>query len=158
IANSATVAHRTIGAAVERLNPAQAGAGDSTGGAEALTELRQTAIWVTQLYELRSEFNEAVRILNNVRQANSPDPVKSLRDQFDTVFGGVQSHLARLEQIPNVTADEKAALKAAAASLNTQATGNSGIFGLREQFLRTRSAIAAITTSLKNDGAQLREK
>ncbi len=155
ISNSATVSHRTIGAAVERLNPAQAGAGDS---GLTLAELRQSAVWVTQLYELRSEFNEAVRILNSVRQANSADAVKTLREQFDTVYGGVQSHLERLEQIPTVTADEKTALKGAAAALSAQATGDAGIFALREQFLRTRSKIATITNSLQSDGAQLREK
>jgi signal transduction histidine kinase/DNA-binding response OmpR family regulator len=152
INGSATTANRTITAAVERLNPAQ------VGGADAPAELRQAAGWITQLYELRSEFNEAVRILNTVRQANSAEGIKSLHEQFDNVFGRIQNHRTAIGQIPEITADENAALQTAAAALATQAAGASGIFALREQFLRTRSSITVITKSLKDNGTQLREK
>lgn len=155
---STAAANRTIASIVERMNPAQAAPGDGSRTIDPLTDLRQASIRVTQLYDLRSEFNDAFRTLNSVRQANNGEAVKSLREQFDAIFDLIRGNVAKLGEMPNVTPDEIAALTAATASLATHATGDAGIFALREQFLRIRSSIATITNSLKNDGAQLREK
>jgi signal transduction histidine kinase/DNA-binding response OmpR family regulator len=155
---STTTANRTIASIVERMNPAQAASGGGARMADPLADIRQISIWVTQLYDLRSEFNDAARILNSVRQANTSEAVKSLREQFDAVFGRLQSNMAKLQQIPDVASEENAALTTAMGGLTTTAAGDAGIFALREQFLRIRNSIAAITKALKSNGAQLREK
>jgi signal transduction histidine kinase/DNA-binding response OmpR family regulator len=158
IGASTAAANRTIASIVERMNPAQAAAGDGARTTDPLAELRQASIRVIQLYDLRSEFNDAARILNSVRQANNGEAVKSLREQFDAIFDRIRDNMAKLRQIPDVTPDEIAALTTAMGNLAGHATGDAGIFALRGQFLRIRSSIAAITKSLKSDGAQLREK
>src|SRR5207244_9134073 len=75
---STSAANRTITSIVERMKPNQAAPGGA-GIADPLADLRQISVWVTELYDARSEFNEAVRILNSERRANHAEAIKSRR-------------------------------------------------------------------------------
>jgi signal transduction histidine kinase/DNA-binding response OmpR family regulator len=140
-------ANRTITPVLERLSTAQPPGDDS----------HQTSISLAQFHDLRSDFNDAARVVESVRQANTDEALASLRTQFDDIFGRIQSSVARLRQAPEFASDGNA-LSTAAQNLATAATGNDGIFALRTQLLKLRASFGTITRSLKQDGAQLREQ
>lgn len=148
-----------IGATTVAANKAFASVLDQAKAAPAdsdpIAEARQYSARVAELHEVRSDFNDAARILSSVRQANSNEALSALRAQFDETFSRFQSGLEKLRK--DMAPDNAAALAAAAQSLATYSTGNNGVFALRDQFLRVRTSIASITKSLKADSGKLRE-
>jgi signal transduction histidine kinase/DNA-binding response OmpR family regulator len=139
---------------VNTIQPAGAGGAQSTDPAD---ETRRYRAEIAEIHDVRSDFNDAARILNSVRQANSNEALTALRTQFDTTFGRVQSSLEKLRKYQDIAPDTLTALAATSKSLATLSTGNGGIFALRDQFLRVRTSIVSITKSLKTDSGQLRE-
>jgi signal transduction histidine kinase/DNA-binding response OmpR family regulator len=150
-----------IGATTAAANKAFASVLDQAKPAPAdsdpMAEARQYGARIAELHEVRSDFNDAARILNSVRQANSNEALSALRTQFDETFSRFQSGVEKLRKYPDIAPDSAAALATAGQSLATHSTGNNGIFALRDQFLRIRASIASITKSLKTDSGKLRE-
>ncbi len=147
-ARATSDANRLIAAALDRINSAPS----------QQREEARPGNWLFRLHDLRSDFNEALRILNSVRQANSSDALNLLRTQFQTVFGRIQETVAQMGQNPDFAADSVGELATAMRNFAVNSTGSGGIFALREQYLRVKLSIASITQSLKEDGAQMREK
>ena len=156
--NAATATANTAFASMlDRVNAAPPSPPDGAQNADPLAEARQHSARIAEIHDVRSDFNDAVRILNSVRQVNANEALSSLRAQFDETFSRVQSGIEKLRKYPDVAPDTVAALATAAQSLATHSTGNGGIFALRDQFLRVRASIASITKSLKTDSSKLRE-
>ena len=156
VGTATAAANRALAAMLDRFDSAQALPVDGTRTADALTEARQKGVWLGQLHDLRSDFNDAARILSGAPQANNNEALSALRAQFDATFNRIQASVAKLGQNPQFAA-EVDALTTATRSLATHSTGDAGIFALRNQFLRVKASIASITKSLREDGAQLRE-
>ena len=150
LAATAAATNKAFASVLDQAKPAPA---DSDPVAEA----RQYSARIAELHDLRSDFNDAARILSSVRQGNSNEALSALRTQFDEIFSRFQSGIEKLRKYPDIAPDTVAALAAAAQSLATHSTGNNGIFALRDQFLRVRASIASITKSLKADSGKLRE-
>jgi signal transduction histidine kinase/DNA-binding response OmpR family regulator len=144
-----------IGATTAAANTAFASLLDMLNAAAAAPSGAAQNTRLTGLHDLRSDFNDAVRIMSSVRQANSHEALGALRAQFDQTFNRVQAGLAKLKQ--DQATDAVGAVAAAAQDVASRSTGDAGIFALREQFLRVRASIASITRSLKADSAKLRE-
>ena len=149
LASTTADVNRTIASILDRVNAAATTADTAAN--------RQISVWLSQLHGLRSDFNDATRILVSVRQATNSEALNSLRTQFDGIFNRIQSGIAKLGQSPQFASDI-GALATAAQRLTAYSTGEAGIFVLRERFLRVRASIASITASLKEDGAQLRQR
>ena len=150
IADATAVSNRTIAALLERIAPAQSGPADGAAAANAE--------WFGRLHDLRSDFNDAARVLGGVRVTNTSESIGALRAEFDSVLNRVQAGIAAAGQNPAFGADAIAALRGAAQRLVTLATGDAGVFTLRERFLQIKTSIASLTKALKDDGAQLRER
>jgi signal transduction histidine kinase/DNA-binding response OmpR family regulator len=150
--DATTAANRTITSILDRLNTAHGRPADRS------TVEDRYFVWLGQLHELRSDFNEAIPVLNAVRQANTDDVLRSLRTQYETIYDRLRAGVAKLEQTPELSSDGLRALATSMQNLAVHSTGSQGIFALREQYLRVKASIAAITKSLKEDGAQLRER
>ncbi|HEY5963425.1 MAG TPA: response regulator [Xanthobacteraceae bacterium] len=146
IGTTTTTANSAFASLLEKLNTAQA---TSPGATQSIR--------LAELHDLRSDFNDAVRIMNSVRQANSGDALRVLRKQFDETFNELQTGLEELKQDQDAARDAVDAVAAATQALAFHATVSAGVFALREQFLRVRASIASITRSLKADGTKLRE-
>jgi signal transduction histidine kinase/DNA-binding response OmpR family regulator len=153
VAQTTAAVNRTVGSLLDRLNDNPV---DAAAGSDAAGRARQSSEWLAQLHDLRSDFNDASRVLNGVRQANNSEALGALRTQFDTIFGRLQAGVAKLTQAPAFASDG-AALGAALQTLAAQSTASEGIFAFRDQFLRIRASFTAITKALKQDGVQLRE-
>jgi signal transduction histidine kinase/CheY-like chemotaxis protein len=151
------VANAAIASMLDRVTSARAVPADAAPITDPLAEARRTSAWLGQLHDLRSDFNDAARLLISVRQADSSDALSAVRAQFDAIFGRIQASVAKLRQNPEIGSDGIGGLAAAAQSLATHSTGDAGIFALRDQYLRVRASIASITGALKKDGAQLHE-
>jgi signal transduction histidine kinase/DNA-binding response OmpR family regulator len=146
-----------VGTTTTAANTAFASLLDKLNAAEATPPGTTQSTRLAELHDLRSDFNDAVRIMISVRQANSGDALSALRKQFDETFNEVETGLAKLKQDPDAARDAVDAVAAATQGLAAHATGSAGIFALREQFLRVRTSIGSITRSLKADGTKLRE-
>jgi hypothetical protein len=101
VADATAAANRTIASMLER-NSAQATPADTD----------QTSARLAQFHDLRSDFNDAARVLTSVRQANSDDALKALRTQFDATFGRIQASIAKLQQNPEFSSDGAALAEA----------------------------------------------
>lgn len=150
IGEATAVTNRTIDALLERSASAPAGPPDGARPANAA--------WLGPLHDLRSDFNDAARVLSGVRVTNTSESLGSLRTQFNTVFNRIQTGIAAAAQNPDFSADAIGALRSATQSLGTYATGDAGVFTLRERFLQIKTSVATLTKTLKEDGAQLRER
>jgi hypothetical protein len=128
VSAATTTTNQTIAGILDRLNSTQA---DRALTADPAADAAQTSLWLGQLHDLRSDFNDAERTLNSVRQANNGEAVSALRAQFDTIFDRIQSGIARLKQNPKISAAETGMLATAAQDLATHSTGSAGIFALR---------------------------
>jgi len=135
----------TVGSMIERMNAA---AGDPA-------QTRQASLWLAQLHDLRGDFNDAARLLVSVRQANNREAMDALRVQFQAIYDRVEASVAKLRQSQDFDASNTAALASATQNLASHSIGPTGIFALREQFLRVRTAIATITAALRKDGEDL---
>src|SRR5690606_33234372 len=140
-----TTANTTLGAMIERMNEA-AGRPDAA---------RQASAWLVVLHDLRGDFNDAARILVSVRQANNREALDGMREQFKAVHDRTQAAIAKVREAPDFHAAQKTALATAAQNLTNQSLGPSGIFALREQYLRVRTSITTITHALRKDGEEL---
>ena len=145
-----------IGAMLERLQAALPGAAGAPATAE-MQDTQRASQLLARLHDLRGDFNDAVRVLNNVRQANTTEALNALRSQFDAIFQRIREGVASFAQVSLFPPDTIAALNTAADHLATHSTGAGGIFALRTEYLKVRTSIATITTALKQDGTKLRE-
>ena len=95
-----------IGATTAAANTAFASLLDRLNAAQAAPCRRRAKCPARrELHDLRSDFNDAVRIMNSVRQANSNEALGALRAQFDETFNRVQTGLAKLKQDQDAAAD-----------------------------------------------------
>src|SRR5262249_1200552 len=100
-------ATRVVGSAIDRLHVSPPS--------------RETSPLLTQFHDLRSDINDAERVLNGIRQANTPEALAAVRTQFDAIIARVQSSIAKLSQAPEF-ASEAAALTPALQDIATYST------------------------------------
>ena len=90
-----------------------------------------------QLHELRNDFKDAFRILNEVLATGTSETFRAHREAFVSVLDRMRASAASLKSIAELSSDKMNELAAATQNFATLAVGDAGIFALRNRAMQS---------------------